>query len=393
MSCAYFDCFCGAAGDMILAALVDAGCPVDVLRDVARRMKLPEISVEAETVQRKGLAATYLRVEIEENAKKTHRHLPDILQRIDGSGLPDVVRTQATRIFNRLAAAEAQVHGITPEHVHFHEVGAADAMLDIVGACAALHHLGVERVVCSPLPPGSGTVKCAHGVLPLPAPATAVLLKGVPLAQCDEPGELVTPTGAAILATLAEEFGPLPPLTVMATGVGAGTREGRTRANILRVFLMDEPDADTEHDLVTVLETQLDDTPGQVVAFTTERLLEAGALDAYVVPIIMKKGRPGQLLTVLCRPADVTRLEDILFAETRTFGIRRHERHRSKLCRRHDRVETPYGAVRIKVGERHGDELQGWPEYEDCAALARERGVALRVVQEAALAAWQTKRT
>jgi uncharacterized protein (TIGR00299 family) protein len=389
MKCGYFDCFSGAAGDMILGALIDAGCPLEALRGVIAGLALPGVRLHAEPVQCHGLAATRARVVVDPGSQTTHRHLPEIVQVIDGAGLDARVAGEAKAVFQRLAEAEAAAHGIAVEQVHFHEVGAADAIVDIVGACAGLALLGVERVVCSPIPTGSGTVACAHGVLPVPAPATARLLQGCPVRGCDEPGELTTPTGAALLTTLAEEYGPLPAMRIEAVGCGAGTREGTTRANILRLFVGAGVAGDeAERDTVTVLEAQLDDATGQSLAYAGERLLEAGALDSYIVPIIMKKGRPGQLLTVLCRAGDVDRLEALMLAETGTFGVRRHAVERVKLARRHATVETRFGPMRIKLGERGGALVRAWPEYEDCAAVARRTGVPLREVQQEVLRAW-----
>lgn len=392
---AYFDCFCGAAGDMILAALVDAGLPVQTLQDAVASLKLPGVRIAAEPVRRHGLAATLVSVHVGEAAPRKHRHLRHIFEIIDACGLPARVTERAKAIFQRLAEAEAAVHGTSVEKVHFHEVGADDALVDIVGTCAGLEALQVERIVCSPIPPGSGTVCCEHGVMPVPAPAAAVLLKGVPLAVCDEPGELTTPTGAAILTTLAESYGPLPELTPVAIGVGAGSREGQTRANILRVFLGDppaRPAGEAASDTVVVLETQLDDTPGQNLAFACEQLLAAGALDVFVVPISMKKGRPGQLVSVLCRPQDADRLEETLFVQTRTFGVRRHAARRTRLIRRHDTVQTRFGPIRVKVGSLRGQIVQAWPEYEDCAAAARAHGADLQTVQDEALRGWAQRR-
>lgn len=390
MRTAYFDCFSGAAGNMILAALIDAGWETDALRAVVAELKLPGVEVVSQKVRRHGIAATHVDVRISEKEQHGHRHLPQIVRIIDQAGLPAAVAENARRVFRRLAEAEAKVHDTTVEKVHFHEVGAADAIVDIVGACAGLAQLGVERVICSPIPTGHGTVTCEHGVMPVPAPATAELLAGVPLAACDEAGELTTPTGAAILTTLAAEFGPPPAIRLTATGYGAGTREGRTRANLLRVLIGEGEAAagGDEYDTVAVLETQLDDTTGQVVAYVSGRLLEAGALDVFAVPIIMKKGRPGQLLTVLCAPGETARLEEIVFAETGTLGIRRSLTTRRKLSREHVTVETRFGRIRVKVGRGGGGTERGWPEYEDCAAAARAHGVSLRMVQQAAQAAW-----
>ncbi len=390
MRCAYFDCFCGAAGDMLLGALVDVGLPVDFLHNLARRLDLPGVTLTAQKVQRHGLAATHVQVMLDAGAPRKHRHLPQILARIDAAGLTPPVAAEARRVFERLAEAEAAVHGIAPEKVHFHEVGADDALLDIVGTCAGLAELGVSEVRCGPIPTGSGTVTCEHGVLPVPAPATALLLRGAPLAECDEPGELTTPTGAAILTTLAAGYGPPPALRLEAVGCGAGTRQGRTRPNVLRVLIgpRSAPD-DAEHDTVVVLEAQVDDATGQAVAYACERLLAAGALDVFVVPMIMKKGRPGQLLTVLCEDARAAALETVLLHETTTFGVRRHVCTRRKLARSPETVATAYGPIRVKVGRQAGAVVQAWPEYDDCAAAALVRGVPLRVVQEAALSAWR----
>ena len=282
------------------------------------------------------------------------------------------------------------MHGCPIERVHFHEVGAVDAMLDIVGAALALDLLGVNRIVCSPLPVGSGTIQCEHGMLPVPAPATAELLTGVPLASTQEEGELLTPTGAALVTTLAEEFGPIPAMTVESVGYGAGTRETKFRPNLLRV-LIGGMEGEGTTDEITVLEANLDDTPGELIGRCQERLFDAGALDVYTVPIQMKKSRPGVLLTVLCEPRRQSEMERILFAETTTFGIRRHNATRAKLARRHETVSTPLGDVRIKVGERDGI-ITVSPEYEDCKILAEKNDVALRDVISAANAAWASRK-
>lgn len=389
MRCAYFDCFCGAAGDMILAALVHAGLKLDFLQEVVARLRLPGVELDAAPVQRGGFAATHVTVRVAHEAHHHHRHLPDILKIIAVAQFSPRVTKDAGRVFTRLAEAEATAHGIAVEKVHFHEVGAADAIVDIVGACAGLEALGIEKLVCSPIPTGNGTIECAHGILPVPAPATADLLRGVPLAACDEPGELTTPTGAAILTTLAESFGPLPPMRLASIGYGAGTRENRSRPNILRVLIGDLPvPAGDAPESILVLETQVDDATGQNVAYAVERLLEAGALDVFTVPIGMKKGRPGQLVTVLCRPTDAAALEAILFGETTTLGVRRHECQRTALERATQTVTTRFGALRVKVGRRGDQVVQAWPEYEDCAAAARTHGVPLRAVQDAALREW-----
>jgi uncharacterized protein (TIGR00299 family) protein len=392
MRIAYIDCFSGVAGDMLLAALIDAGAPESVVRDTITRLNLPEVSLTVEKVKKQGLAARYLRVHVDSSVPQKHRHLHHIVKIIDAAGLPPAVADNAKRIFTRLAEAEALVHNSTIEKVHFHEVGAADAIVDIVCTCAALAHLDIERIVCSPIPTGSGTLTCDHGVMPVPAPATAQLLRGVPIAATDEIGELATPTGVAIVTALAAEFGPPPSMTVREIGIGAGTRDGKTRPNIVRVLIGDAAgSAGLEHDSVTVLEAQIDDATGQAVAYAMERILAAGALDAYITPIIMKKGRPGQLLTVLCRPADAATCEDAILRHTSTFGVRCSVQPRTKLTREHATVETRYGPIRVKVGRRGDQVLHAWPEYEDCVAAAGRAAAPLQDVQQAALQAYAKK--
>lgn len=386
----HFDCFSGAAGDMILGALLDAGCPLEALQNVVARLKLPGVSLSAEIVRKQGLAATQALVAVGPEAKTKHRHLPHIEKIIDAADLKPVVAKRAKAVFHRLAVAEAAAHGTTIEKVHFHEVGAADAIVDIVCACAALDELGVERVSCSPVPTGHGTVRCEHGLMPVPAPATANLLKNIPLAACDEPHELTTPTGAAILTEFAERFGPPPAMRVRHIGYGAGQRDLNARPNVLRVMIGEaESSQPDETDVVAVLEANIDDADGQSLAHASTSLLEAGALDVYIVPIIMKKGRPAQMLGVLCRPADVQTMETILFRETTTFGVRRHDTRRTKLSPSHATVDTPFGPIRVKVGRRGDQIVQAWPEYDDCAQAARSAGVPLREVQSRALSAWR----
>ena len=393
MRCGHFDCFSGAAGDMILGALLDAGCPLETMQETVAKLSLPGVSLAAERVERRGFAATYARVAVQPGSQKAHRYLPEILRIIDHAALDPLATEHAKVVFQRLAEAEAHVHGTAVDKVHFHEVGAVDAIVDIVGTCVGLTALGMERITCSPIPTGGGTVTCAHGVMPVPAPATAHLLSGYPIAQSNEVGELTTPTGAALLTTLADEFGPLPEMTVTAVGYGAGTRQGRTLPNLLRLFVGQAASPDSaEHDTVTILETQLDDAAGQVLAHACERLLQAGALDAYITPIIMKKGRPGHLLTALCRPRDADMLEALVFAETSTFGLRRGEVRRAKLARRHAIVNTRFGRIRVKLGQRGGQIVRAWPEYDDCAAAARKAGVSLQEVQHEALQAWSQQR-
>ncbi len=388
MTIAYFDCFSGAAGDMIVGALIDAGAPFDPLRDILAGLNVPGYRVEAVKVSRRHFAATQFRVHVDPG-DKPHRHLKDVLAILHAGQLPPAVRARAEHIFTRLAEAEATAHGVPVEQIHFHEVGAIDAIVDVVAAVAALDLLGVTQVICSPLVVGSGTVRAEHGLMPVPAPGTAALLKGVPIAACDnEPGELLTPTGAAVLTTLADRYGPLPAMTLQAIGYGAGTREARHRPNLLRVIL-GSPAADPGGDEVVILEANLDDCTGEAVGHCLDELLEAGALDAYCLPIHMKKSRPGLILTALADATHVDRLEEIIFRETTTFGIRRWTARRSRLTREHQTVQTPFGPVRMKIGRKAGQVVTASPEFDDCRRLAREGGVALRQVMDAARAAWE----
>jgi len=388
MNIAYFDCFSGAGGDMIVAALIDAGADVEALRTGLSSLKIGGYNLSVERVTRQGIAATRFHVELEPTAHQPHRHLRHILDILKASDLPEGVQRKACRIFERLAEAEAAVHGTTVEKVHFHEVGAVDAIVDVVGAVFALDLLRADRVICSPIPTGSGTVTCDHGVLPIPAPATARLLHGVPIAACNEVGELTTPTGAAVLTTLASGFGPIPEMTLTAVGYGAGAREGQGRPNVLRVLIGQAAGDQSDADQIVMLETNLDDASPEMIGYGMERLLKEGALDVYAVPIQMKKGRPGVVLTVLCHVAKASVMERVLFAETTTFGVRRRTVERTKLRRRFETVTTRFGDIRMKIGERE-DVVTASPEYEDCKAAAVKHGVALREVIAAANAAWR----
>ncbi|MEK6675907.1 MAG: nickel pincer cofactor biosynthesis protein LarC [Planctomycetota bacterium] len=389
MNLAYFDCFSGAAGDMVVASLIDAGAEVSRLRSELSKLGLTGYALDAQRVTKQGFAATHFAVTLEPTTSQPHRHLRPILQILEQAAISPHVRGQAAKVFERLAEAEAKVHGTTQDRVHFHEVGAVDAIIDVVGTMIALEMLGVERVVCSAIPVGSGTVTCSHGVMPVPAPATAELLKGVPIAGCDEPGELTTPTGAALLTTLASEWGSMPAMCVRTIGYGAGTRDGKTRPNVMRV-LIGESGASGNVDEIAVLETQIDDATPEIIGHCVERLLKEGARDVFTVPIQMKKSRPGVLLTVLCEPSIVSGMERILFVETTTFGIRRHTATRSMLQRRHDIVTTIYGDIRVKIGEGFGVTTVS-PEYDDCRFAAEKCGVAVRTIMDSARTAWRPK--
>lgn len=377
---AYFDCFSGISGDMTLGALVDAGVDPEAIRGAISRLDLP-VELTFETVRRAGFRATHARVLTPH--EHAHRHLHHIEGMIDRAELTPRQADLAKRIFRRLGEAEAAAHGIPLERIHFHEVGAADSIADIVGAAVGLELLDVDRFECSPLPPGRGWVMAAHGRMPLPAPGTAELLKGVPLADSPVELELTTPTGAAIATTIAERFGPLPAMTIDRIGLGAGTKDLPEQGNILRLFvgtIAEKPQSDR----VWVLETNLDDQPGELVGYTTTRLMEAGALDTFVTPILMKKNRPGSMISVLCAESKIGELEEILFRETATLGIRRHQVSRHKLKRRAAIVQTKLGPVKGKLGWRDDRPPVFSPEYDDCAAIARRENIPLRDVYQAA---------
>ncbi len=401
MKIGYFDCGSGAAGDMILGAMISAGLSPDELRAALGGLRLDGWTLEARPIVKQGFAA--VRVEVHAAETHTHRHLHHITRLIEAADLSQTVRERAIRIFTRLAEAEARAHGKPVEKVHFHEVGAIDAIIDIVGAAIGVERLGLERIVCSPLAVGGGTVRCAHGVMPVPTPATAELLKGVPLVgeprtgPVTEPaGELTTPTGAAILTTLAGEYGFMPPMVIRSIGGGAGGRETPGLPNILRLFvgeaasLAGPADAE-EHDEIVVLEANLDDATGEEVGHAFAALFAAGAVDVFTTPIGMKKNRPGMLLTVLTPPDRAAACEEAIFAETTTFGIRRHRSARRKLARSLETVATRFGEIRVKVGRGARAEIAA-PEYEDCAAAAARHGVPLREVMFEARRVWQAGR-
>ncbi len=386
MRLAYFDCFSGISGDMTLGALVDAGVDPKALQAAIGSLGLP-CELTFETVRRGGFRATYARVVAQ--PEHVHRHLHHIEAMIDKAAITPRQAELAKRIFGKIGEVEANAHGIEIRKVHFHEVGAVDSIVDIVGAAVGLDLLGVDRVEASPVPPGRGWVKAAHGRMPLPAPATASLLKGIPMAESTGDFEQTTPTGAAILATVAEAFGPVPPMTIETIGLGAGTKDPEGVANILRLFVGTSA-SPAGSDRVTVLETNLDDLPGEVVGYTTTQLLAAGALDAFVTPILMKKNRPGVMISVLCDEANVPVMEEILFRETTTLGVRRYQVSRHKLNRKPGEVATPFGPVKGKLGWLDGRPPQFSPEYDDCVRVAAEQNVPLRDVYKAAQTAYAT---
>jgi len=380
MRVAHFDCFSGISGDMTLGALFDAGVPTQPVLDGIASLGLP-IKVTVEKVRKGGFAARQVIVDAPEES--THRFLPDVEEILARGKFSAKQRNLALNIFRKLAQAEAAVHGMPIDKVHFHEVGALDSLADIVGVAIGLDLLDVERFTCGSVTTGTGMVKCAHGMMPIPTPGTAELLKGAPLRSADIKAELTTPTGAAILATVVQQWTDSPSMTIDRIGHGAGQRDLLEQPNILRLFVGNaKPQAAT--DTAWVLETNLDDVPGEVVGYCSERLFAAGALDVYTTPIAMKKNRPGVILSVLAPAANLEALEEIIFRETMTFGIRRYAVERHKLHRKEAVVQTQWGAVRGKLGWLEGRPPVFAPEYEDCARIAREQNVPLHEVMDTA---------
>ncbi len=470
MRIAYLDCFAGIAGDMFLGALLDAGVPPAVLHEATAALGL-NASLRLETVDRSGISCTKVYVledgvlaegnahthdashaaeashthtGLLEQAEHTHSHQPKtqhqhktghahtdhdpqepvpanehshphvhgrsltvIRELIQAAPLHDAVKSLSIRAFELLGRSEAKIHNVPVDEIHFHEVGAVDAIVDIVATCAGVHHLNIGAWYASPVNVGGGTVQCAHGTFPVPAPATADLLLGVPTYSAHVQKELVTPTGAALLRALEPRFGPQPPMRVEAIGYGAGTRNPEDFPNVLRLSLgegsveahtapklhlhaKDEVSAQPQQEVVTVLETALDDASPQLLAYVAEKALAEGALDVMMTPVIMKKGRPGTLLTMLCNPGDSSRFEQLLLQETPTLGVRLRQDRRICLERSHTAVETAYGTLRVKVGSAGVEERNAAPEFEDCRAAAAQHGVPLKLVQQAALIAYRT---
>ena len=384
----YFDCASGASGDMLLGAVVDLGLPVEHLREELRKVPLSGYRLESRRVTRSGLAATKVDV-IAEGPSPAHRHLRHIVEMLDASRLAPAVKERAAGLFRRLAEAEAGVHGTSVEKVHFHEVGAVDSIVDIVGGVIALRWLGAARFAASPLNVGTGTVTMSHGTFPVPPPATAALVAGVPVYGAGE-GELLTPTGALLVTAHATEYGPLPAMRIERTGHGAGGRETKGRPNVLRLIVGEEAGAPAG-ERVLVIETELDDASPQLLGPLVDQLLAAGAKDAYFTPVQMKKGRPGVLVTAIADPSRREAIEELLFRETTTLGVRRQVWDRTVLDRETATVLTAYGPIRVKIGRRGGVVYNASPEFDDCQRAAGEKGVAVKEVLAAALAAWRER--
>ena len=424
MKTLYLDIFSGISGDMFLGALLDLGVDFHRLEQDLEKLGLDGYHLHVSKQQRAQIAGTKFDVHLEddhhhdeskhdehdhahEHGHEHHHHdeasahehchehdhsrtFTDIEQLIRRCSLSDWVKEKSVAIFRRVAVAEGKIHGKPPEQVHFHEVGAVDSIIDIVGACLALELLGRPRVLAAPVVEGTGWVKCAHGRFPVPTPATLEILgaRGVPVSQCDEPHELVTPTGAALLAELVESFGPMRDLTPQRVGYGLGMRENKTRPNVLRAVLCETAATasahDWETDMVAVLQTNLDDANAEVLGALAEKALACGALDVFHTPVQMKKNRPGVLLTLLCAESDADKFAELVLKETTAFGVRRHLAERRKLRREFVTVKTPFGDVTVKLGKLDGLVVQAAPEYESCKRLAEQANVPLKQVYEAA---------
>jgi pyridinium-3,5-bisthiocarboxylic acid mononucleotide nickel chelatase len=407
----YFDCFSGAAGDMILGALLDAGLPLEDLRRALGRLAIDHDAVWTERVIRAGITATQFHVRGEappidhahdheratapsrpsraaqRHSHSPHRSLSEIERLIDGSALAPEGKQRAKALFRRLGEAEAAIHGTPIDKVHLHEVGALDSIIDIVGTVYALDALGITRITASPLNVGSGTISSAHGLYPVPAPATTLLLKDVPIYSGPQNTELVTPTGALLVSAFAESYGGVPAMRLQRVGYGAGARDFPRSPNVLRVLIGEDEQPSSLH-TVAVIETEIDDMNPQIFGLLIDKLMGEGALDVYYTPIQMKKNRPGTLLSILASPEAREHLTSIVFRETTTIGIRFTEAKRECLDRETIAVETEFGPVTVKVARRNGEILNASPEFEDCARIAAERGRPVKEVQAAAMKAF-----
>lgn len=378
----YLDCFSGISGNMMIGALLDAGLPIDYLQAELNKLPIKSYKLIDKAVVKKGIKARYFNVEAWQWFQPS-RNLHDINKIIDESGLADTVQTRAKAIFQRLAAAEAKVHGVPETKIHFHEVGAVDSIIDIVGTVIGLEYLGIERIFSSELHVGSGFVKCAHGLMPVPAPATAELLKNIPFYSDKIKGELVTPTGAAVVACLSEAYGPLPKgFRVEQVAYGAGSMD-LDIPNVLRLYAGElECVVETGTNPAKIIETNIDDMNPQIYGYITEKLLEKGVSDVYLTPVIMKKGRPGTKLTVMVSEAQVSEIVRVVFSETTSLGVRIHDCSGFHLEREFETINTPWGDVKVKIGKLDGRTVNVAPEYEDCKRLASNENVSIKTIYQ-----------
>ena len=393
MKIAFFDCFSGASGDMILGALIDAGFDIEKLKEELNKLGINDYELGLRTVQRSEITGTKFDVSIKDNKANdehhTRRTLTDISEIINGSSLSEGVKKDSIKIFENLARAEAKVHNTLPEEVHFHEVGAIDSIVDIVGTVIAIHSLKIENVYFSPIRTGAGFVKCHHGQFPIPAPATIELLKGSHVIGTNIQCELTTPTGAAILTSLGVNVEMCPEIRLLEIGYGAGSNEIPQIPNLLRVMI-GETITVSEQDEVWMVETNIDDMPGEHFGYLLEKILEAGALDGYITPVQMKKSRPGTLISIIVDEMHLSKVERIMFEQSTTFGIRKYKASRKKLNRKLIDVETKYGMVKVKIGTLNGHVKNITPEHEDCKKIADERGLPLKLIYNTAMNAAQS---
>ncbi len=387
MKRAYIDCMAGISGDMVLGALIDLGLGIRKLRGELRKLPVDGYTISAKRESRHSITGT--RVTVKVKGSQPSRSFRAIRELIGKSNLSDGVRKRSCTIFTNLAIAEAKIHGCAVEDVHFHEVGAVDSIVDIVGAAIGMEALDIEGMTASPVPAGSGWVDTMHGRMPVPAPATLELLREIPVTPSPIEREVTTPTGAAILKSVAEEFGAMPEMVVEATGYGIGRREFEEIPNLLRITVGRSGESSGE---LLVVETTIDDMNPQIYGHLSDSLLEDGALDVFLTPVYMKKGRPATLLTVLCKKGEKGRLTDTIFRETTTLGVRFYSVERECLARREEVVETPYGKVRVKVAVRGKEVLTIQPEYDECRRIAELRKVPLRLVMEAAKEAYRLQK-
>ncbi len=379
---AYFDCFCGISGDMTLGAFIDIGVPLNWLKDSLEKLPLKGFDLSVESISRSGIKAQSVHVISKDNIKS--RHYSEIKALVQNSPLSQNVREKSLEIFERLAIAESEIHGQPKEKVHFHELGGIDAIVDIVGTALCLEYLGIEKIVSSRIPLGNGFVSCQHGTLPVPAPATLSILKGIPVYGTEIPHELVTPTGAAIIASIADSFEEIPDIIVEKTGYGAGKRDLKTIPNLLRIIIgtKETLTSDFQKDRVSVVETCIDDMNPEFFGFLMDRLFEEGAIDVYLIPVYMKKNRPGTMIQVLCMENRKKSIINRILSETTSLGVRHYDVQRFKLARENITIKTSYGDVQIKRIKDPNGSVRLVPEYEICKKIAIERGIPLKIVYD-----------